>query len=271
MVCRAAGNYGTAFKAGRGVTQGGPLSAKLFNILVNAVVQEWIQQLQEDGDYKEEEIVELMLTFFAIFYVNKTYLASRDAVFLQHALTLLVHLFERVGLQTTTSKMQTMICTPGRIMTQLPPQSYCRMQQGRVTASEWNSCDVKCHQYGKELKANSLGRHLADVHDIYQQTVITKELLEVRPPVLYTVSAELHARDLPCPYPGCEGQLWDGWMMQRHFRDVHPMDLVKVPKEGRFDCYEQCGMQVHPLYPCHQLLKECLRLGWSINDNGRQQ
>ncbi len=48
MVCRAAGNYGMAFKAGRGVTQGGPLSAKLFNILVDTVVQEWIQQLQED-------------------------------------------------------------------------------------------------------------------------------------------------------------------------------------------------------------------------------
>jgi hypothetical protein len=43
MVCWAAGNYGTAFKAGRGVTQGRPLSAKLFNILVDAVVWEWIQ------------------------------------------------------------------------------------------------------------------------------------------------------------------------------------------------------------------------------------
>jgi hypothetical protein len=35
------------------------------------------------------------------------------------------------------------------------------------------------------------------------------------------------------------------------------MDLVKVPKEGRFDRCECCGMQVHPLYSCHQLLKEC--------------
>ena len=40
MVCRASGNYGTPFKAGRGVTQGGPLSAKLFNILVDAVTRE---------------------------------------------------------------------------------------------------------------------------------------------------------------------------------------------------------------------------------------
>jgi hypothetical protein len=35
------------------------------------------------------------------------------------------------------------------------------------------------------------------------------------------------------------------------------MDLVKVPKEGKFDCCEQCGMQVHPLYPCHRHSKEC--------------
>jgi hypothetical protein len=257
MVCQAAGNYGTAFKAGRGVTQGGPLSAKLFNILVDAVVWEWMQQLEETRDYKEEEVGEYMATFFAIFYVDDAFLASWDAGFLQHALTLLVNLFKRVGLQANTSKTQTMICTPGRIRTQLPSESYRRMQKGQVTASEWNSCDVECYQCGKELKASSLGHHLADVHDIYQQTVIAKELLEARPPVLYMVSAELHAQDLPCSYPGCLGRLQDGWMMRRHFQDVHPMDLVKVPKEGKFDCCEHCGMQVHPLYPHHRCSKEC--------------
>ena len=53
-----------------------------------------------------------MSTFFAIFDINNAYLASRDAEFLQRALDLLVSLFERVGLETNTSKMQTMICTP---------------------------------------------------------------------------------------------------------------------------------------------------------------
>jgi hypothetical protein len=147
-----------------------------------------------------------------------------------------------------------MICTPGRIRTQLSTESYSQMQQGWVKVSKWNLRDVECHQCGKVLKASSLGRHLAD---IYQQTVVAKELLEDRPPVLYMVSAELHARNLPCPFPGCEGQLRDGWMMRRHFRDVHPMDLVKVPKEGKYDRCERCGMQVHPLYPCHRLSKEC--------------
>jgi len=99
-------------------------------------------------------------------------------------------------------------------------------------ASEWNSHNVKCRQCGKVLKASSLGRHLADVHDIalYQQAVVVKELLEVRPPVLYTVNEMLYPGPLSCPYPGCEGHLQDGWMMRRHFQDVHPLDLVKVPK-----------------------------------------
>ncbi len=116
-----------------------------------------------------------MATFFAIFYVNDACLASWDAVFLQHTLTLLVHLFERVGLQMNTLKMQTIICNPGWIRTQLSPESYHRMQRGRVKASKWNSCDIECHQCGKVLKASSLGHHLADAHDIYQQTVVAEE------------------------------------------------------------------------------------------------
>jgi hypothetical protein len=213
--------------------------------------------LEEDGDYKEKEVTDYMATFFAIFYVDDTFLASQDAGFLQHALTLLVDLFEQVGLQAKTTKTQMLVCTLGHIRTQLPSESYRQMQTGRVTASEWNSCNVECHQCGKELKASSLGHHLVDVHDIYQQAVIAKELLETRPLVLYTVSAELHTQDLPCPYPGCLGRLHDRWMMRQHFRDVHPMDLIRVPKEGKFDHCEQCGMQVHPLYPHHRRSKEC--------------
>jgi hypothetical protein len=173
MVCCTAGNYSMAFKAGRSVTQGGPPSTKLFNILVNAAVCEWVQQLEEDGDYKEGKLAALTATFFAIFYLDNAYLLSQDAGFLQHALTLLVNLFQWVGFRTNTSKMQTMIYTPGRIWTQLLTELYCCMQCGRVTAAKWNSCNVQCYQGRKGMKVGSLGHHLADVHDIYQQTVVT--------------------------------------------------------------------------------------------------
>jgi len=48
-VCRTSGNYGTPFKAGCGVTQGGPLSAKLFTIYGGCGGREWLRIL-ERGD-----------------------------------------------------------------------------------------------------------------------------------------------------------------------------------------------------------------------------
>jgi hypothetical protein len=124
MVCRANGNYGTPFHAGRGVTQGGPLSAKLFNILVDAVAREWLRELQERTTLPAGQIDHLISTLVAVFYVNNAYLASRDSDFLQQALNHLVNLFALVGLETSVQKTQTMICTLGRICIQLLNESY---------------------------------------------------------------------------------------------------------------------------------------------------
>ena len=50
LVCRARGNYGEAFSAERGVTQGGPLSSLMFNVCVEAVIREWLHRtLGEDA------------------------------------------------------------------------------------------------------------------------------------------------------------------------------------------------------------------------------
>jgi hypothetical protein len=87
------------FQARRGVTQGGPLSAKLFNILVDAVTREWLRILRDESELEEEAIEMLMATFFAIFYVDDAYLALRDPDFLQRALDVLIDLFVRVGLE----------------------------------------------------------------------------------------------------------------------------------------------------------------------------
>jgi hypothetical protein len=61
MVCHASGNYST-----RGMTQSGPLSAKLFNILANAVARESLREFREGGNYKVWELDGLMLTFFLL-------------------------------------------------------------------------------------------------------------------------------------------------------------------------------------------------------------
>ena len=156
-----------------------------------------------------------------------------------------VSLFARVGLEANVSKTQTMICTPGRISTQLPADSYWRLRRGRVTAAEWNARDVECFKCGKMVKATSLHRHLANMHIVYQQTVMAEEMLICQPAETYVISLSSPA-GLSCPFPECGGFLKSGWMMRQHFRDVHPKDLVKVPKEGKFCWCWRCGMQVIP-------------------------
>jgi hypothetical protein len=83
MVCWASGNYSNPFWVGRGVTQSGPLSAKLFNIVVDTVAQEWMHALREENNLGEAKVGPLIVTFFANFYVDNTYLASQDSDFLQ--------------------------------------------------------------------------------------------------------------------------------------------------------------------------------------------
>jgi hypothetical protein len=166
MVCQASVNYGTPFQAGRGITQGGPLSAKLFNVLVDAVAWEWLQELREWSALKPDKIDRLMATFSAI-YVDDAYLASCNPEFLQRVLDVIVGLFSHVGLETNAQKRQTMICTPGRIRIQLPEDSYARLHGGTTSAGELDSWMVVCCQCNASMMANSLCQHLAEQHDTY--------------------------------------------------------------------------------------------------------
>ncbi len=205
MVCCASGNYGELFCAGQGMTQGGPLSAKLFNILVDAVVREWLRQLRDSGIVDPEELDLLMAAFFAIFFVDDAYLAARDPNFLQVALNSLVSLFECVGLETNIAKMQAMICTPGQITTQLLTDSYrCRRGYGTHTREQWDARKVECRQCQAKMNASSLSRHLADLHEVYQQMVVVEELLDNQAGMLYRATTLTNCK-ISCPYPGCVG------------------------------------------------------------------
>jgi len=103
MVCRATGNYGEPFQGFRGVTQGRPLSPLIFNIMVDAIVREWLRQVLVDRAAKEGYGDEVNL-FLAIFYADDVFIAARDPERLQQTLDILVGLFERVGLRTNTTK-----------------------------------------------------------------------------------------------------------------------------------------------------------------------
>ena len=123
LVCRASGRYGRSFRQSRGVTQGGPLSPRLFNIVVDAVVREWLRQALGEEAAKNG-VAEMARTFIVLFYVDDGYIASRDPVFLQTCLDILVGIFERVGLFTNVKKTKAMTCLPGKIRYSLSKESY---------------------------------------------------------------------------------------------------------------------------------------------------
>ncbi len=239
------------------MTQGGPLSAKLFNILVDAVVREWLCQLCDSGIVDPEELDLLMAAFFAIFYVDDAYLAARDPDFLQVALNSLVSLFKCIGLETNVKKMQDMICTPGQIFTQLSTNSYHRRHSYRTqTREQWDARKVKCRQCQATMNASSLSRHSADTHEFYQQMVVAEELLDDHAGVSYRATTLANGK-ISCPYPGCVGELGSSWMLRCHFQDIHPKDLVTTPKEQQYPCCKRCSMQVNFAYPRHTRTKEC--------------
>jgi hypothetical protein len=106
------------------------------------------------------------------------------------------------------------------------------------------------------MNASSLSRHLADIHEVYQQTVVAEELLGNQAGVLYRATTLANGK-ISCPYPGCVGELGSSWMLRHHFRDLHPKDLVTAPKEQQYPRYKRCSMQVNFVYRRHTRTKEC--------------
>jgi hypothetical protein len=129
------------------------------------------------------------------------------------------------------------------------------MRAERTLAAKWDPHTVTCRECRKDMRAGSVGCHLADLHEIYQGQVVAKELLDWCEGVVHKVK-ERHGK-LKCVFPLCTGELTGGWMMQWHFCGLHPLDYVTIPREERYPWCPCCGMQVDPQYPAHINTKEC--------------
>ncbi len=93
---------------------------KLFNIIVSAVVCEWMRLMCETLNNVEGNLTKRIKGLLAIFYIDNGYIASCNTEFLQEAHDILVRTFRHVGLATNTKKPQAMVCTQGKIRLQLP-------------------------------------------------------------------------------------------------------------------------------------------------------
>ena len=111
MGSRAGGYYRTAFQGARGVTKGDPLSPTIFNVLVDAVVRNWVTVViagaEERGECGQEGRHQS-----ALFYADNGMVALSGPCWLQGASNTLVGLFDRVGLCINVWKTVGMVCRP---------------------------------------------------------------------------------------------------------------------------------------------------------------
>ncbi len=154
MVCPTGGNYGLPFEAHRGVTQGGPLSSLMFNVYVNCVVREWLQQVLGE-DVAQDGVGNLVHDQCITFFVDDWLVAVRCPEWLQSSFNILITLFEWIGLWTNAKKMKVMTCLPGKIRVAQTEAEYASQQMGLGTST--TKCRrVDCEVCGTSLAAESL-------------------------------------------------------------------------------------------------------------------
>ena len=155
LVCRASGYCGRPFRDRRGVTQGGPLSPTIFNLIVDAIVLEWVRVLQAKHGMGLEDVRRLMACFCA----DDGLIVARDPDNLQVAFDVLTGLFDRVGLRTNITKTEATVFLPGRIRTPLMAEAYeARMDD--TFRAEKTGRQVDCHICHSSLAVGSLRSHL---------------------------------------------------------------------------------------------------------------
>jgi hypothetical protein len=127
VVARQGGYHSKAFKAERGVTQGDIPSPTIFNIVVDCVIRAWELEISDGHSLIDESVRSLVA---AIFYADDGIIASYQPELAQDSLDYLVELFQRMGLNTNTSKTKSFTCSPRLAKGHITIQAYTRRMDG---------------------------------------------------------------------------------------------------------------------------------------------
>ncbi len=128
------------------------------------MIREWLQSTI-NNEAAHERFAEASREIVA-FFVDDGLVRSRDPIWLQSALNVLVILFESIGLRMNPDKTKVMMCIPGNIPVAHTEEAYHTQQYGPVNPTakrHWVECDI-C---GMSLAAGSLCSHLEMKHDMY--------------------------------------------------------------------------------------------------------
>jgi hypothetical protein len=151
MVCRTGGSFDKPFAAFRGVTQGGPLSSIMFNVCVDAVIREWLHwTINKDA---ASGVFSEACREIGAFFVDDGLVGSRDPIWLQSAMEVLVTLFEGIGLRTNHDKTKVMMCVPGNIQVAHTEAAYYAQQLRPVNPTPKRH-RVECNLCGASLAAD---------------------------------------------------------------------------------------------------------------------
>ena len=151
------------------------------------------------------------------FFVDKGLVGSRDPIWMQSALGILVTLFESIGLRIRTNpdKTKVMTCVPGKIRQAHTTEAYHTQQYGPVNPTAKRH-RVECNICGMSLAAGSLQSHLETQHDMYWSFVLNQDLTVEREAVVYRAIANATGTYV-CPVPACVGIACTEAVLQPHF------------------------------------------------------
>lgn len=236
QVARQGGYYGPPFKASRGQIQGCILSPTGFNIILDAIIRNWLATIiEDDGVVANAGLGRLIAELLAVFFADDGLVASRDPVFLQKGFDILTDLFRRVGLRTNVEKTKFMTCLPGYISSSLSSEAYLHRMTGLGdNLRQRKKRKVSCPHCQKELTTGALPHHLRTQHGVDIQPNYGLPIAHPETLAIYTVDTctRPNGEGTPCPVAGCAGRPKTNLAMREHFWFRHPNTQITITAEG---------------------------------------
>ncbi len=150
-----------------------------------------------------------------VFFVDNRLVRSRDPIWLQSALDVLVILFESISLRANPDKTKVMTCIRGNIQVAHMEEAY-HMQQYRPVNTTTKHHQVECDICGVSLAVGSLRSHLETKHETYWLFVLNQELTIEREAVVYRATTDATGTYF-CPVPACVGVVGSKSALRSHF------------------------------------------------------